>query len=251
MIYREQSKFKEPIYLINFEIGNNSKAQLSIYIDSKPDELAYNFCKENNLDFESLQIISNKIKSLLDNYRDNLKILSNNKENFNSFNSISNNKNSVLSPFFTRGSSETRDSSTKKANLFYCEDPIIEVPEDSLSTDKKLKKNYYDLIQSSIQKVNLTNNFANKKEKIHEELVNEEKKEPEKKLEKSEGFNSAELLHKKSKLIKTINDDMNIKKIKYERKNNIQNKIKANTQKSIHKRIDSIKENIYEKKNNT
>ena len=42
----------KPFYLMTLEDNDGDTKQIKIYKNSDPYELAYNFCKENNLDFE-------------------------------------------------------------------------------------------------------------------------------------------------------------------------------------------------------
>ena len=54
---------------MTLEDGNGETQQIKIYKNSDPYELAYNFCKENNLDFESMKYIKRNIKILLKNLK--------------------------------------------------------------------------------------------------------------------------------------------------------------------------------------
>ena len=56
---------KEPIYEMTIESEKGRKEIINIYSNSKPEEIAYNFCKENNLDFETLELMINQIKKLM------------------------------------------------------------------------------------------------------------------------------------------------------------------------------------------
>ena len=56
---------KEPIYEMTIESEKGRKEIINIYTNSKPEEIAYNFCKENNLDFETLELMINQIKKLM------------------------------------------------------------------------------------------------------------------------------------------------------------------------------------------
>ena len=108
----ESKENKEPIYKMTIESERGRKEIIHIYPNSKPEEIAYNFCKENNLDFETLELMINQIKKLM-NYK-NQKKEENNKENINKEN---------------------------ENKLIYYNEPILEDSEEhkSLSNIKKTK----------------------------------------------------------------------------------------------------------------
>ena len=60
---------KKPILTLAIELGDKKKQLLNIYIDSKPEQLAYDFCLQNNLDFDSMQNLTDEIKNALSNYK--------------------------------------------------------------------------------------------------------------------------------------------------------------------------------------
>ena len=53
------------IAVLSIEIGNNQIKYLKIYNNSIPSKLAYNFCLEYNLDYESLKRLTYEIKNLI------------------------------------------------------------------------------------------------------------------------------------------------------------------------------------------
>ena len=61
----KQIEINEPIYKMTIESEKGSKEVINIYPNSKPEEIAYNFCKENNLDFRTLELMINQIKKLM------------------------------------------------------------------------------------------------------------------------------------------------------------------------------------------
>ena len=73
-----QINFSEISYdtqcVINIELNKDNTKSIKINYDSDPNELAYSFCHENNLDYKSLNFLSNKIKAIKET------ILSNSKE---------------------------------------------------------------------------------------------------------------------------------------------------------------------------
>ena len=62
---------KKPIYVMSIELDEGKKQDLKIYDNSKPDEIAYEFCKNNNLDFSSLQFLINQIENLMKLFKKN------------------------------------------------------------------------------------------------------------------------------------------------------------------------------------
>ena len=53
------------IAILSIEIGNNQTKYLKVYNTSIPSKLAYNFCLEYNLDYESLKKLTYEIKNLI------------------------------------------------------------------------------------------------------------------------------------------------------------------------------------------
>lgn len=58
----------EPLYVMTIELDEGKSSNVKIYLDSKPEELAFDFCKENNLDYSSMSYLSSKIKDLMDKF---------------------------------------------------------------------------------------------------------------------------------------------------------------------------------------
>jgi hypothetical protein len=59
----------DPIYEMTLEIEGVSKI-IKIYQDSIPEEISYNFCKENGLDSEAMNYLSTEIKNLLEKFKE-------------------------------------------------------------------------------------------------------------------------------------------------------------------------------------
>ena len=134
----ESKENKEPIYKMTIESERGRKEIIHIYPNSKPEEIAYNFCKENNLDFETLELMINQIKKLM-NYI-NQKKEENNKENINKEN---------------------------ENKLVYYNEPILEDSEEQKSlSNEKIKKtksfndNYLKNAEKEKEK-NINNNTNN------------------------------------------------------------------------------------------
>ena len=77
---------KQEIMILAIELGDNEKKFLKIYNDSKPEQLAYEFCLQNNLDFNSLQELTEQIRNAFhtNNKYSNQNIMLNQNNNFNS-----------------------------------------------------------------------------------------------------------------------------------------------------------------------
>ena len=58
---------KEAPFVMTIEIDEGKIEKLKIFFDSKPDEVAYEFCRENNLDFNALKFLTQEIKCVLAN----------------------------------------------------------------------------------------------------------------------------------------------------------------------------------------
>lgn len=69
----------DPLYELSVELGGGRNANLTIYYNSKPKELAYQFCKKYNLEYSSLEMLTDKIKELITIHH-NLSISQKNKE---------------------------------------------------------------------------------------------------------------------------------------------------------------------------
>jgi len=65
-----QFKNNKPYYLMTLEDNNGELKQIKIYQNSDPFELSYNFCKENNLDFESMKYVKKNIKEIVKKFNE-------------------------------------------------------------------------------------------------------------------------------------------------------------------------------------
>ena len=63
---------KEPIYIMTLELEKGKPEKLKIYSDSDPLQIASDFCKEHNLDYNGLDYLRQKIETLLN--ENNIKI---------------------------------------------------------------------------------------------------------------------------------------------------------------------------------
>ena len=61
----KNKKIEEPMYVMTVELEKGKSENIKIFANSKPEELAYEFCKRNNLDFSSLSYLTNEILNLI------------------------------------------------------------------------------------------------------------------------------------------------------------------------------------------
>lgn len=64
-------KLLEP-FVMTIEIDQGKTHKIYIYPNSDPEEISYEFCKNNNLDFSSLKYLKQEIQELLQKFKDNL-----------------------------------------------------------------------------------------------------------------------------------------------------------------------------------
>ena len=62
---------EEPIYVMTLALEQGKSEKIEIFSNSDPSELAYNFCRRNNLDFNALDYLREQITSLLETYAKN------------------------------------------------------------------------------------------------------------------------------------------------------------------------------------
>ena len=67
-LIEENKKEDQPYALLNLEIEKGVIKQLKLYKNYNPEEVAYNFCRENNIDFSLMAQIKNEIESLKQKY---------------------------------------------------------------------------------------------------------------------------------------------------------------------------------------
>ena len=59
---------EKPLAILNLEIEKDVIKQIKLYKNSNPEQISYNFCKENNIDFSLMVHIQNEIESLIQKY---------------------------------------------------------------------------------------------------------------------------------------------------------------------------------------
>ena len=65
------------IYLLTISLSEGKSVTMKVFLDSKPEEQAFNFCKENNLDYNAMNDLTKQITDLITKYANTLE----NKEN--------------------------------------------------------------------------------------------------------------------------------------------------------------------------
>ena len=71
-----KNKYKEePIYIMTIELEQGKNGNLPIYLNSNPEELSFNFCKQNNLDYNSMDFLKNQIIKFKNDFLNNDKNL--------------------------------------------------------------------------------------------------------------------------------------------------------------------------------
>ena len=62
---KENLTKNEPSYVMTIELEKGKSDIIKIFIDSSPDELAFEFCKKNNLNLRAMNFLSGEISKLL------------------------------------------------------------------------------------------------------------------------------------------------------------------------------------------
>ena len=183
---------KEPIYIMTLELEKGKPEKLKIFLDSDPLQIATDFCKEHNLDYNGLDYLRKRIENLLN--QNNINLVSSKKDNIKQFEKSEYNLN-----INTNNLIKNKKSQSKDYNL--------SSPKQSI----KNKKNNYN------QEMNyIINNISSSKKQSHKckrRILNNE--------------NSDKIFDKIYKEIKYKNSKEN----KYNNKLNIYNKTENNTEK--------------------
>ena len=274
---RKNKNENEGITLL-IELGNNEKEYLKIYGDSNPDKLAYNFCLEHNLDFNSLQKLTFEIKNALNESKkkENLnnsfeltanKIPINNKLQIKENNSLKNihSKNDVIEK-----KNINRNSFKQKYNFKdiskSLQSPIIYkfkiIIKDKDSSKKKLKRK--NLAKTETNSYFIGNNRANFKNNEKKEKVKSNYLSPtESSSLKIKNKNNSELKNKRAKtynnnikIINIINNNISNSTNHLEKNfnivnNNKNNEDKKNFGKKLYKKCIKLKEISNENTKNT
>ena len=197
-------------YLITLEDSNGEHQQIRVFKNSDPAEIAFNFCKENNLDFKSMKYIKKNIQKIIEQFDE-----PNHKLFFldNSYSSIQ----------------EVDEENLVSETTLLDNDAV---------KDKNGKKNRFnfdlkDKVNNKKEKKNLDNKEADKFKEKHSEqaignnfMFNRDIKEK----SKLNNFNKNELNKKNKDIIKQENNTY-IKTNLFKEKNNFMNNMNVNKNK--------------------
>ena len=203
---------KKALMTLSIELGDKKKQLLNIFLDSKPEQLAYDFCLQNNLDFDSMQNLTEEIKNALANYKAD----SSNKENKNEINEEIVQK---IEKEEKEEVAENIDSNIENnENMNEIEHKKEEVSEEYNQEEEKEEE--HDEEQNVVKEDEQLKEEKEKKEekeekeeKHVEEEVNKEEKEKEKKEEEN---NNKELIENKEKEEVKENEDAEEELVKEE-----------------------------------
>ena len=205
---------KKALMTLSIELGDKKKQLLNIFLDSKPEQLAYDFCLQNNLDFDSMQNLTEEIKNALANYKAD----SSNKENKNEINEEIVQK---IEKEEKEEVAENIDSNIENnENMNEIEHKKEEVSEEYNQEEEKEEE--HDEEQNVVKEDEQLKEEKEKKEekeekeeKHVEEEVNKEEKEKEKEKREEEN-NNKELIENKEKEEVKENEDAEEELVKEE-----------------------------------
>ena len=67
----EKEEIEQPFFIMTLEFEKGKYKKIKIFPDSDPTELAFNFCKDNNLDFATMKYIDSEIENLVLKFKTN------------------------------------------------------------------------------------------------------------------------------------------------------------------------------------
>ena len=215
-------------YLITLEDNNGEHQQIRIFKNSDPSEIAFNFCKENNLDFKSMKYIKKNIQKIIEQFDE-----PNHKLFFldNSYSSIQ----------------EVDEENFGSENTIRSKNSFV-VNESNKEKSKNIKEK--NNINSVIIEDNIKENENEDEENINKEIkeqienVNNEKK------GKDLSDNNEEINKQKINSTTTINNDQNSKLINKSTDNKTNNLIISNNIKNEIKDEEIISNDIKNNNNN-
>ena len=265
----EQNEEQKKAFLtLAIELGDKKKQLLNIYLDSKPEQLAYDFCLQNNLDFDSMQNLTEEIKNALQGYNPE----SSNQENRNQI--------SEEGEQNTSNKKEEKEKEENNENLENKEN------ESEHKTEELSEEHEHEHEEQEGENINVNDEKEQeqeqekeeKKEEVNEEQelhlenevkeVNQEKEEQEKE-EKEEKVEKEEKDEKEEKEEKTVKEEekeeekqkeeINIEKEQEQEKSNKESSKKEEAEEDLLKEEErdkvldqnNEKENPEEKENNS
>ena len=149
----------ELIYTLNIELPKGIKKQIPIYENSNSNEIAYDFCKENDLDYATLTDIKNQIDSALKKSKKNITI---------DFSTNTNNSKDFKQELSSINNKKNKNFYHKSQKLFPYQYTITENYKNKKLKENNSKKSLNKSINKSLNK-SLMNNRKN----IFERLFND------------------------------------------------------------------------------
>ena len=221
---KENKKEDGPLALLNLEMQKGIIKQIKFYQNSNPEELAYNFCKENKIDFLSMAQIKNEIESLIQKY-------------FNTYqkekkveNLIIENNNKYIS--IPRSSQRTDKKNNYALNDELSCNKYNNNSKNNISTINKGNLFFYQFLQKEQNKgkslLNKSNSINKLKTKVFNTINTTRKYSNKKKLIGSGGGSYRRIIdnyltkdtstnHKNSNIFNRLYSDAKIKKVVYKR----------------------------------
>ncbi len=161
-----QNLEKKELMTLAIDLGENIKKYLKIYSDTKPEELAYNFCYVNQLDYNSLNQLTEQIRKIIKNNKNSPKKESIEKNNFSN--------NDDYSKYINKKNGEKKINKQNQLfeNVKYISNKSIYKNKlnnsfnynkgnnfERKNSNKKLNNSYYSptISSSTKQKINTTN----------------------------------------------------------------------------------------------
>ncbi len=147
------------IFTLNVELPKGIKKQIPIYENSNSNEIAYDFCKENDLDYATLTDIKNQIDSALKKSKKNISI---------DFSTNTNNSKDFKQELSSINNKKNKNFYHKSQKLFPYQYTITENYKNKKLKENNSKKSLNNSINKSLNK-SLMNNRKN----IFERLFND------------------------------------------------------------------------------
>ena len=218
---------EEPIYVMTVELEKGKSESIKIYSNSKPEELAFSFCKKYNLDFSSLSYLSTQIKSLIENLPNGNDILEKNNEAIEEVDEENN-------PPSSEAPSKKFGSQSNSTNL---SPGTLNNKRKMIDNDNIINNNNYD-----------NNNIKNYEN--NDNIENETNNNYEKEYQKLKGLNPNNVKNYSNKPLSSLFNGFEYRRYLMEKINNKKENNKKNNKQNIYTYKNKI-ENNSGKKNNS
>ena len=210
---------KEPIYIMTLELEKGKPEKLKIYSDSDPLQIASDFCKEHNLDYNGLDYLRQKIETLLN--ENNIKINSKKNENnkaeninkiYNQYSKTNNNINNGKENNDNLGSPKQKGKNKNNININKKEKNYSY----NFNNNNSSSKNRNHKCKARIQN---NENSDKKFERIYQEIINKNNNNINNNIIRNKLNFNTEKLNKNNLKIKNYNEyiDERNKQIKIEK----------------------------------